>query len=65
MALLMDIVLQSWNLLLSAGIYILLGILAAGLFKVFLSPSAVSRHLGRGGMSSIAKAALFGIPLPL
>ena len=52
-------------MLLAAGIYVLLGIFAAGLLKVFLSPAAVARHLGRGRLSSITKAALFGIPLPL
>jgi uncharacterized membrane protein YraQ (UPF0718 family) len=65
MNMLADIILQSWNMLLAAGIYILLGILAAGLLRAFLSPAAVARHLGSGRFSSVAKAALFGIPLPL
>ncbi len=60
-----EIIIQSWNMLLAAGIYILLGMLAAGLLKAFLSPAAVARHLGKGRFSSVAKAALFGIPLPL
>ncbi len=32
---------------------------------MFFSPEKVSRHLGRGKASSVVKAALFGIPLPL
>ncbi len=55
----------SWELLLDASIYILVGILAGGLLKVFLSPEYVARHLGSGRVRSVLKAALFGIPLPL
>ncbi|MFA6284789.1 MAG: SO_0444 family Cu/Zn efflux transporter [Desulfurivibrionaceae bacterium] len=56
---------QSWQLLLDAAPYILFGILMGGLLKVFLSPSQVARHLGQGRFSSVFKAALFGVPLPL
>ncbi len=55
----------SWELLLEAAIYILFGIVIGGLLKVFLSPAYVARHLGQGRFSSVVKAALFGIPLPL
>ncbi|MGD8561950.1 MAG: hypothetical protein PVG03_05430 [Desulfarculaceae bacterium] len=55
----------SWDLLLDASIYVLLGILIAGVAKVYLSPSAVANHLGRGRFAPVFKAALFGIPLPL
>lgn len=65
----MDIVLsifqESWHLLLEASVYILFGMLVGGLLKVFLSPSFVADHLGRGKFSSVIKAALFGIPIPL
>jgi hypothetical protein len=60
-----DIFIESWQLLLDAAVYILFGILMGGLLKVFLSPAYVARHLGRGRYSSVLKAALFGIPLPL
>jgi len=56
---------ESWHLLLDASIYMLFGILVAGLLRVFLSPQAVAHHLGRGRFSSIFKAALIGIPIPL
>lgn len=65
MHLLLSILNQSWQLLLDAGVYILFGILVGGLLKVFLSPSYIVRHLGRGRYSSVFKAALLGIPLPL
>lgn len=65
MQLIFSIFSQSWQLLLDAAPYILFGIFMGGLLKVFLSPSQVARHLGQGRFSSVFKAALFGIPLPL
>ncbi|MDX1775548.1 MAG: SO_0444 family Cu/Zn efflux transporter [Desulfobulbales bacterium] len=56
---------ESWHLLLEASIYILFGMLVGGLLKVFLNPSFVADHLGKGKFSSVIKAALFGIPIPL
>lgn len=54
-----------WLLFREAAIYILFGLLVGGLLKVFLSPSYVADHLGKGRFSSVFKAALLGIPLPL
>ena len=65
MTLIFDIFNESWQLLLDAAVYILFGILLGGLLKVFLSPAYVARHLGQGRFSSVFKAALFGVPLPL
>ncbi|MDH5297638.1 MAG: SO_0444 family Cu/Zn efflux transporter [Desulfobulbaceae bacterium] len=62
---LFHIVQESWRMLLESSVYILFGILVGGLLKVFLSPAYVARHLGSGRFSSVAKAALFGIPIPL
>ena len=59
------IVAETWNLLQDASVYILIGLLAGGMLKVFLSPGYVAAHLGRGRFSSVLKAALLGIPLPL
>jgi len=56
---------ESWNILLDSSIYILLGILIAGLLKTVLSTQAVSKHLGKGRYLSVVKAAFFGVPLPL
>ncbi len=61
----MDWLLASWGLLREASPYILLGIVAGGVLKVFLSPAYILRHLGRGRVLPVVKAALFGIPLPL
>lgn len=59
------IIKESWSLLLDSSVYILFGILIAGLLKVFLNPETIARHLGSGRFSSVIKAALLGVPLPL
>jgi len=65
----MDFVLQilreTWHLLQDASVYVIFGILVAGMLRVFLSPGTVARHLGRGRFSSVFKASLLGIPIPL
>ncbi len=60
-----EVIAATWQFLLEAGIYILFGILVAGLVKTFLDPDTVARHLGRGRFLPVIKAALFGIPIPL
>jgi uncharacterized membrane protein YraQ (UPF0718 family) len=65
MGLLLDIIMESWRLLQDASIYVLFGILVGGMLKVFLSPGAVAKNLGRGRFVSVFKAALLGIPIPL
>ena len=56
---------EGWNILLDSSLYMLIGILIAGLLKVFLSTNFIIRHLGIGRFSSVFKAALLGVPLPL
>jgi uncharacterized membrane protein YraQ (UPF0718 family) len=65
MSIIISVLQESWHLLLEASVYILFGMLVGGLLKVFLSPSFVADHLGKGKFSSVIKAALFGIPIPL
>lgn len=47
------------------SIYILLGLLIAGILKQLIPDDFVLKHLGRGSISSVLKATLFGIPLPV
>jgi len=65
MELIANILLAALHFLVEGGIYILFGILAAGLLKTFLNPATVAKHLGQGRFLSVFKAALFGIPIPL
>ncbi|WP_417914202.1 SO_0444 family Cu/Zn efflux transporter [Candidatus Electronema sp. JM] len=60
-----EVVQASWQLLNQAAFYILFGLLVGGLLKTFLSPAYVAKHLGKGRFSSVFKAALLGIPIPL
>lgn len=45
--------------------YILLGMVIAGVLHVFMDKNFVRRHLGDGGIKSILKATVLGIPLPV
>jgi uncharacterized membrane protein YraQ (UPF0718 family) len=61
----LNVLAACWHLLLDASIYILFGLIVAGLIRVFLNPSTVARHLGQGRFSSVFKASLLGVPVPL
>lgn len=56
---------ESISLWLEVSPYLLLGMFIAGLLHVFLGKEFISRHLGKGGIVSIIKATIFGIPLPV
>ncbi len=56
---------ESWGILLDSSVYILFGILIAGMLNVALNPAFIINHLGAGRFSSVLKAAFFGVPLPL
>ncbi len=45
--------------------YLLLGLLFAGLMKVFLPETFITKHLSKSNFSSALKATLLGVPLPL
>ena len=47
------------------SIYILVGLFIAGLLKQIVPSDFVSSHLGKDDSSSVVKATLFGIPLPV
>ncbi len=57
--------LASWGFFQDAAPFFLFGLLLAGTLRLFLSTEYVTSHLGKKGLSSILKAALIGIPLPL
>jgi hypothetical protein len=62
---LLTALLSGWDVLVESAPYILFGLVAAGLLKVFLPQDLVARHLAGGRLASILKASLAGIPLPL
>ena len=54
-----------WELSIDMGIYILFGLLAAGVLHQLISETWIQKHLGSDTHGSVYKAALFGTPLPL
>ncbi len=54
-----------WELANDMAIYILFGVLFAGVLKQIIPTGFVSRHLGKDSIGSVLKSSLFGIPLPL
>jgi len=59
------IIKEIWNLFMAMSVYLVFGFLVAGIVSVFLKPEKIFRHFGNSGFSSILKAVLFGVPLPL
>lgn len=58
--------LQNFIILLNAmSIYIIFGLLIAGILKQLIPENFVSSHLGKNSTASVIKATLFGIPLPV
>lgn len=54
-----------WTVLGQMSPYLLLGFTISGVLSVLISTAWVERHLGGGRISSVIKATLVGIPLPL
>lgn len=65
MHILWGILLESWHILNESAIYVLLGFVVAALFKAFIPEDLLARHLGGKSLSSVLKASLLGVPLPL
>ena len=65
MAFLIEILAGAWMVLGEMAPYLLLGFLVAGALSVWISPAFIERHLGQRGIRQVAKAALFGVPIPL
>jgi len=61
----MDFIWEFISLWLEISPYLLLGMFIAGFIHAFLGKEFITRHLGKGGISSVVKATIFGIPLPV
>ncbi len=60
-----ELVIAFWELSLDMGVYILFGLLAAGVLHQLIREEWIRQHLGSNTHGSVYKAALFGTPLPL
>ncbi len=56
---------EIWCLLNEMAPYLLLGFLIAGILHILISKEKIYKHFAKNNLSSIIKASLFGIPLPL
>ena len=54
-----------WQLLSTISLYILLGLLIAGILKQCIPEDFIKKQLGDHSLKAITKASLWGIPLPL
>lgn len=54
-----------WLVFLDTAFWLLIGLLAAGVIKSFISENTMKRWVGGNGIGAILRAALFGAPLPL
>ena len=56
---------EVFKLFIEMSPYLILGFLISGILYIFISKEQILHNLGRGGIVSIVKAALFGVPMPL
>ncbi|MDI6786226.1 MAG: SO_0444 family Cu/Zn efflux transporter [bacterium] len=59
------ILVEAVNLFNKMSFYLLFGFFFAGLLHIFLNVEWVAKHLGAGNITSVFKASILGIPLPL
>jgi len=59
-----QVAVEFWLALCKMAPYLLFGFFVAGVLSVWVSPRFVEQHLG-GGLASVVKASILGIPLPL
>jgi len=59
------IIMETWSLLAEMAPYLLLGFFVAGILHVFMPKEKIYQHFSKNNISSVIKASLFGIPLPL
>lgn len=61
-----ELLANNFLLLLDAmSIYLLIGLLLAGILKQIVPDDFISKHLGKSSIGSVIKATVFGIPLPI
>jgi hypothetical protein len=63
--LLLTILQESWLMLNESAGYCLFGIFMAGLLRAFMPDDFVLKHLGKNNITSVIKASLIGVPMPI
>ncbi len=62
---LIELLTNIWAVFLDTAFWLLLGLLAAGFIKSYISEDTMQRWVGGNGLAAVSRAALFGAPLPL
>ena len=62
---LLQVLLETWNILREASVFLLFGFLIAGMIAVLLPGKTLMRFFGAGKVKSVLWAATLGVPLPL
>ncbi len=60
-----DLLYEIWTLFLEMAPYMIFGLFFVGILHLFFTKALVLKHIGSNSISSVFKAAIFGIPLPL
>ncbi len=59
------LLIEVYNIFIEMSPYILLGLFFVGVMNLYVNKDLIKQHIGKNNISSIIKAAIFGIPLPL
>lgn len=54
-----------WNLFVDMSFYIVIGLAFTGFLHAFIKKDTILKHIGKNNTSSVVKASIFGVPLPL
>jgi len=65
MEILIEIIASSVRVFREAALYILFGLMIAGIMRLYLQPESVAHYFHRGRFRSVLYAAPLGIPVPL
>ena len=65
MAFLKELAIEFWSIMAEMSPYLIFGFAVAGIISVLLSADTIRNHLGGSSFSSVVKASIFGVPLPL
>ena len=65
MAFLKELAMEFWSIMAEMSPYLIFGFAVAGIISVLLSADTIRNHLGGSSFSSVVKASIFGVPLPL
>ncbi len=59
------VITDTFEILRDSSLYLLFGFFVAGLIHVYIREDKIRKYLGGNGFSSIVKASIIGVPLPL